>query len=149
MRTIEMKAHRPISGVLVAILLSTLFPATLLEAQRGQGRPRPLDPSRPTGPAFGDLPEGLPDANAGALEGGQTGEAADAAAENVLQAEDQRDDGVFNVPSNGPPSPLFGAEAFTQQLMRFEEFGTERLDRGRAARPKGWQPLPSGGVRKV
>jgi len=37
----------------------------------------------------------------------------------------------FNVPTDAPPSPLFGARPFTQKMLMFEEFGT--------------QPLPSGG----
>ncbi len=33
-----------------------------------------------------------------------------------------------NVPTGGFPSPLFGAKAFTQKLLLFEEFGREALD---------------------
>ncbi|HED34271.1 MAG TPA: copper oxidase [Gammaproteobacteria bacterium] len=33
----------------------------------------------------------------------------------------------FDVPTGAGPSPLFGAEPFTQQMLRFEEFGTEKL----------------------
>jgi FtsP/CotA-like multicopper oxidase with cupredoxin domain len=102
----------------------------------------PDDPSALTGPIFGDLPEGLPEANEGALEGGDTGTLVDASAENVLQPEDQRDDGRFNVPSNGPPSPLYGAEPFTQKMFRFEEFGTGKLKLN-SKKESGWQPLPA------
>ncbi|VAW51068.1 Glycoprotein gp2 [hydrothermal vent metagenome] len=35
--------------------------------------------------------------------------------------------GGFNVPTGGQPSPLFGAQPFTQQILRFEEFGTNVL----------------------
>jgi len=82
------------------------------------------DPSHFTGPLIEDLPEGLPEANEGSFEGGETGTLADAGANNVLPEAEQRDDGVFNVPTNGPPSPLFGAQEFSQQMLRFEEFGT-------------------------
>jgi FtsP/CotA-like multicopper oxidase with cupredoxin domain len=104
------------------------------------------DPSAFTGPVFGDLPEGLPEANEGAFDGGDTGTHVDAETSNVLQQEVQRDGGddlfgTFNVPSNGSPSPLFGAEPFTQQMLRFEEFGTDRL-RLNAGKPGGWKKLP-------
>ena len=46
-------------------------------------------------------------------------------AENVLPPKLQT---PFNIPTNGKPSPLFGAEPFTQQLLLFEEFGSEKLD---------------------
>jgi FtsP/CotA-like multicopper oxidase with cupredoxin domain len=100
------------------------------------------DPSHFTDLVTGDLPAGLPDANQGTFEGGNTGTVADTEAANVLQAEDQRDDGTFNVPTNGPPSPLFGAQPFTQQMLRFEEFGPERL-KFKNKRPRHWQPLPA------
>ena len=108
------------------LVTATLIPALLFTsnafAQETEEIPN-SDPSHLRPYVEGDLPEGLPEANAGSLEGGDTGTLVDASAENVLQPEDQRDDGVFNVPSNGPPSPLFGAQPFTQQLLRFEEFG--------------------------
>ena len=74
--------------------------------------------------------EDLPPANEGAFEGGPTGTSEDAALANALADEDdRRPDGeaVFNMPTNGPPSPLFGAEPFRQQMLRFEEFGRERF----------------------
>lgn len=89
------------------------------------------DPSRLTGPVFGDLPEDLEEANHGAFEGGQTGTPEDAAEENSISEDDQREDGLFfNIPTNGHPSPLFGAQAFTQKMLRFEEFGTRRVPNG-------------------
>jgi len=89
----------------------------------------------------GDLLEGLPEANAGTFEGGDTGHTEDASENNVLQAEDQRDDGRFNVPTNGPPSPLYGAQPFSQQMLRFEEFGPEKL-KFKKKKPKHWKELP-------
>ena len=132
-------------GILLLILMSSILLPDFAYSQGNSGVPRPFDNSGLTGPVFGDLPKDLPEANAGALEGGETGAAEDAAIENVLQPEDQRADGFFNVPSNGPPSPLFGAEAFTQQLFRFEEFGTNKLNLRRRNRPHPptWQALPA------
>jgi len=108
----------------------------------------PNDPSALTGPVFGELPEDLEEANYGAFDGGVTGSPADASAENVLQLTQQRDGGedkfaVFNVPSNGPPSPLFGAAPFSQKMLRFEEFGRDRLDLNQSAPPAGWSELPT------
>ena len=101
------------------------------------------DPSQLTGPLIGDLPEDLPDANLGAFEGGLTGTSEDAGESNAVPKDNQRDDGRFNVPSNGPPSPLYSALEFNQQMLRFEEFGPESLNLSRNDRPKNWRPLPA------
>ncbi len=92
--------------------------------------------------ADGSALEGLPHANQGSFEGGVTESAADAGANNVLPKAAQRDDGIFNVPTNGAPSPLFGAQPFSQQMLRFEEFGTDRLRLKKKKRPHHWKPLP-------
>ncbi|MDA7680204.1 hypothetical protein N8633_00295, partial [bacterium] len=70
---------------------------------------------------FDELPEGLPPANGGAFEGGETGSSADANANNSISEEEQQENGRFDVPTNGAPSPLFSAQPFTQQMLRFEE----------------------------
>ena len=90
----------------------------------------------------GDLLEGLAEANEGTFEGGITGHTEDASANNVLQAAEQRDDGRFNVPTNGAPSPLYGAQPFSQQMLRFEEFGPEKL-KFKKKKPKHWKKLPA------
>ena len=36
--------------------------------------------------------------------------------------------GGCKVPTDGSPSPLFGARSFTQKLLRFEEFGSKPLE---------------------
>jgi FtsP/CotA-like multicopper oxidase with cupredoxin domain len=73
------------------------------------------------------LLDGLHEANEGAFEGGETGTAQDAGSNNAVP-EDQLDGGgKFDVPTGGPPSPLFRAGSFTQQMLRFEEFGTEPM----------------------
>ena len=101
------------------------------------------DPSAFTGPEFGELPDDLEDANLGSFEGGKTETSTDAAENNSIDANNQRDDGTFNVPTNGPPSPLFSAQPFSQQMLRFEEFGTESLDLFNEEVPDNWRPLPA------
>ena len=67
--------------------------------------------------AQGDDPlEGLSPANAGAFEGGPTGTEADAALNEPAPQD-------FDIPTGQKPSPLFGAQPFTQQMLLFEEFG--------------------------
>jgi len=46
-------------------------------------------------------------------------------AENVLQKATLTS---YNYPTNGSPSPMFGALPFTQKMILFEEFGPEKLD---------------------
>lgn len=61
----------------------------------------------------------------GAYVGGPTGTEEDVTASllpgSVLAA------ASFNIPSNGLPSPLFGAQPFSQKMLQFEEFGPEKL----------------------
>jgi FtsP/CotA-like multicopper oxidase with cupredoxin domain len=96
---------------------------------------------------YGDIDEGLEDANLGAFEGGVTGTLTDPAINNVIAEEDQRENGLFfNIPTNGPPSPLFGAQPFSQSLLRFEEFGGRKLKKNynnRTARRLARNPFPS------
>ena len=46
---------------------------------------------------------------------------------------------VANIPTDAPASPLFGATAFSQQMLLFEEFGPEPMPAGAAI---GFTPLP-------
>jgi len=101
------------------------------------------DPSAFTGPEFGDLPDGMADANLGSFEGGETGTSIDTSKDNSIVEAAQRDDGTFNVPTNGPPSPLYSAQPFSQQMLRFEEFGPDGLDLARDAAPTDWVSLPA------
>ena len=101
------------------------------------------DPSAFTGPAFGELDEDLPHTNQGSFEGGATESPKDAGQNNVLPKAAQRDAGVFNVPTNGAPSPMFGAQPFSQKLLRFEEFGLDPLDLERTEPGENWEPLPA------
>ena len=47
--------------------------------------------------------------------------------------------GTSDIPTGAPPSPLFGAKPFEQQMIRFEEFGPEAMPIAEAA---GWSPFP-------
>ncbi|MGH8383411.1 Ig-like domain-containing protein [Pseudomonas sp.] len=96
------------------------------------GPPPPTDPSAFTDPpanpeAALEALETLPDTNRGALAlpNGAFGDRTTPRAENVLPPALQTS---FNFPTNGKPSPLFGAQPYTQQLLLFEEFGPEKLD---------------------
>jgi FtsP/CotA-like multicopper oxidase with cupredoxin domain len=108
------------------------------------GPPPAGDPSVLTGPFIGlgfvQTLATLPPANEGAFEGGFTGTFTDAGINNFVPA-DQVLNGN-NVPTNGRPSPLFGAKSFTQKLLLFEEFGTEKLDPN-APLPESSFPRPA------
>ena len=141
----QLRGYRRVLQCAALLLLTVLFTASGAHAGKKDDNPFPDadDPSAFTGPFVDDVPEGLPEANEGAFDGGNTGTGADAAETNSVAEEDQRDDGRFNVPTNGPPSPLYGADPFTQQMLRFEEFGPEKLDFKKTKAPKHWQPLPA------
>ncbi|MEM5789407.1 MAG: hypothetical protein AAGU11_19010, partial [Syntrophobacteraceae bacterium] len=107
------------------------------------GPPPEGDPSAHTGPLIGDefaidLLETLPHANHGAYEGGATGTAADAGINNAVPENQQTSGGSFEIPTSSRPSPLFGALPFEQQMLRFEEFGINRLD----SNPGSSRPFP-------
>ncbi|HSR50551.1 MAG TPA: multicopper oxidase domain-containing protein [Acidobacteriota bacterium] len=96
------------------------------------GPPPPGDPSVFTGPLIGvewaiDFLATLADANLGAFEGGDTGTAEDAGENNFFNENEVDSDREFDIPTGGPPSPLFGAGEFEQKMLRFEEFGPEPL----------------------
>ncbi|MFK8329832.1 Ig-like domain-containing protein [Pseudomonas sp. BJa5] len=109
-------------------------------------QPPPTDPS-----AYTDQPADptqallnlntLPEANQGALElkDGVYGDRNTVRIDNVLQPAQQTS---RNYPTNGKPSPLFGAQPFTQQLLLFEEFGPEKLDPTLPAPPLTF-PVPT------
>ena len=134
---------RIVSSTLLTICLFATVTGGHANGKRGNTFPRGNDPSHFTGPQIGDLPEGLPEANEGTFEGGITESITDTHEANVLQAKDQRDDGTFNVPTNGSPSPMYGATPFSQQMLRFEEFGAKRLKLRKKRRPRRWKSLPT------
>ncbi|GAB3663395.1 hypothetical protein GCM10028813_43210 [Ramlibacter alkalitolerans] len=78
------------------------------------------------------------EANEGAREvpGGIFLEKEEIRLNNVLQPADQTS---YNYPTNGMPSPMFGATPWTQKLLMFEEFGPEKLDENVQA---GTNPFP-------
>jgi FtsP/CotA-like multicopper oxidase with cupredoxin domain len=95
------------------------------------GPPPAGDPSAFTGPFIGlnfavDFLATLPPTFEGSLEG-SSHEAV--GANNVLAGRLTS----ANIPTNSKPSPLFGAKSFTQQMLLFEEFGTEPLMSGAPA----------------
>ena len=61
----------------------------------------------------------------GAIEGGDTGTHDDVSAS--LPADSVVGALTYDMPSGGRPSPLYGARAFTQKMILFEEFGPEAL----------------------
>ncbi len=95
-------------------------------------QPPPTDPSAysnpPADPAAAlEALKTMPETNQGALAlpNGAYGDRNTPRADNVLPPSLQTS---FKIPTNGKPSPLFGAQPFTQQLLLLEEFGTEKLD---------------------
>jgi hypothetical protein len=83
------------------------------------GPPPAGDPSAWTGPivseSLADDLKNQPPVYKGALEGGPTGTAADQGVSGPI-SEDQLDGGgKYNIPTDSKPSPLFGAQPFTQK----------------------------------
>ena len=89
------------------------------------GDPPPGDPSHHGPLIIGDLPEGLPHANEGAFEGALNHDVV--YINNSIPEEDLQGGGGFDVPTGGFPSPLYGAQPWSQKLLRFEEFGLSPL----------------------
>ncbi|GAB4509422.1 MAG: hypothetical protein Tsb0020_25970 [Haliangiales bacterium] len=77
---------------------------------------------------IGPLPEDIEphEANAFAFEGGTTGTSEDPG-EDINLNNFRESGGGLDVPTGAKASPLFGAQPFTQKMLRFEEFGTEPL----------------------
>jgi FtsP/CotA-like multicopper oxidase with cupredoxin domain len=129
------KAHLRSSLITFALLTTSVVAfGTVLD---DTSQPPAGDPSAFTGPLIGDQQAitnlaALPPANAGSFAGGATGTLQDAHTNIVTQASGT---GV-DIPTGGPPSPLFGAQPFTQQMLLFEEFGRDSLPGAGAA------PLP-------
>ncbi|MBM4251763.1 MAG: copper oxidase [Deltaproteobacteria bacterium] len=100
----------------------------LTEALKFPVAANPTDKSRLTAGAIGgdavDLDDGFHIYEA-AIEGGATGTRADVS--QSLKSGTLTGENSFDIPSGGSPSPLFGAQPFTQKMLRFEEFGTEAL----------------------
>jgi FtsP/CotA-like multicopper oxidase with cupredoxin domain len=122
-------------------LLTPLSIALSMTLSTGNLRASPIDDERqpqPTDPsAYHDEAADkaaalnailtMPDANMDSfdLPGGVKGSKDTTRVENILPPTLQTS---FNYPTNGKPSPLYGALPFTQPLVLFEEFGLEKLD---------------------
>src|SRR5262245_50143104 len=110
------------------------------------GAPPPGDPSAytdpPTDPNAVNLAGATP-ANTGAFvqAGGVPGTRLTPRAGNALPPAQQTS---FNIPTNGRPSPLFGAQPFTQSLLLFEEFGPVPLESNPSPAPGGFPPPKPG-----
>lgn len=137
-------------AVSITVLLCLVgMPIALAAVLDFFGPPPAGDPSEFTGPLIGlefaeDLLETLEPTYKGALEGGETGTREDAGINNSVPEDEEGNGGKFKVPTGGPPSPLFGAEPFTQQILRFEEFGMEPLPT--TATPGNPFPVPTTGA---
>ncbi|MFJ7284998.1 multicopper oxidase domain-containing protein [Pseudomonas sp. NPDC099000] len=119
----------PLSVLLTMTLGTTSLRASPIDDER---QPEPSDPS-----AYYDEPADkagamnailtMPPANVDSfdLPGGVKGTRKTPLQENILPPALQTS---FNYPTNGKPSPLYGALPFTQPLALFEEFGLEKLD---------------------
>ncbi|MVW88701.1 copper oxidase, partial [Pseudomonas sp. PB101] len=112
--------------VLINISLGTVNAAPLDDVDY----PPPTDPSAYTNPAADPKAalDGLltmPPTNLGSIAypNGVYGNRGTPTGDNVLPPALQTS---FKIPTNGKPSPLFGALPYTQQLLLFEEFGTEK-----------------------
>ncbi|WEK28442.1 MAG: Ig-like domain-containing protein [Candidatus Pseudomonas phytovorans] len=117
---------------ITALMLSLGLITVAASPLDDNSQPPPTDPS-----AYSDQPADptpallnlntLPEANEGSLEltDGVFGDRNTVRTDNVLPPALQTSD---RYPTNGKPSPLFGAQPFTQQLLLFEEFGPEKLD---------------------
>jgi len=134
---------RRVAYAFVAVACAILSVVALAHVMDDFGPPPAGDPSEHTGPSIGedvaiDLIETLDPAQEGAFEGGATGTDEDAFEHNAVPESQTDDGGAFNIPTGAPPSPLFGAGDFEQQMLRFEEFGTEPL----AGTPTATMPFP-------
>ena len=138
------RRRRKVITIATALLVAGFGVVALAAVLDDFGPPPPGDPSEFTGPLIGvqwaiDFLATLDDANLGAFDGGATGTAEDAGANNSLGENEVDSDREFDVPTGGPPSPLFGAGEFEQQMLLFEEFGSEPL----ADAPALTVPFPS------
>ncbi|MCI1041404.1 copper oxidase, partial [Pseudomonas putida] len=132
-----------------ALMLSLGLITAIAAPMDDNSQPPPTDssaytdqPADPT-PALLNL-NTLPEANQGSLEliNGVYGDRNTVRIDNVLPPALQTSD---RYPTNGKPSPLFGAQPFTQQLLLFEEFGPEKLD-PTLPRPDLGFPVPTLGA---
>ena len=65
--------------------------------------------------------------NEGAFEGGPTGTETDSAINSAIPETQLVSGRNYDVPTGSAPTPLWGAQPFTQKILRFEEFGTQPM----------------------
>lgn len=70
----------------------------------------------------------------GSFAGGPTGTHLDVTLNNAVSPALLLNGRQFDIPSGSRPSPRFGAQPFTQQMLLFEEFGSETLPVGAPAK---------------
>ena len=135
----------PLSVALAMTLGTGTLHASPIDDER---QPEPSDPSayydEPTDePAALNAILTMPEANEDSfdLPDGVKGSRDTTRVENKLPPTQQTS---FNYPTNGKPSPLFGALPFTQQLLLFEEFGPEKLDPTTPSAPLPFPPAAIG-----
>ncbi|WP_408004442.1 multicopper oxidase domain-containing protein [Pseudomonas schmalbachii] len=110
------------------------------------GVPPSYDPSHyndPPSDPLAYLLTGVEEGNHGSFEEpeGTEGDRKTPLKENVIPASAQTS---FKIPTNGRPSPLFGAKPFSQSMLLFEEFGPEPFEHNPEPYPGGF-PLPEPG----
>jgi FtsP/CotA-like multicopper oxidase with cupredoxin domain len=113
------------------------------------GPPPAGDPSALTGPFIGSqfADQGLaalPETNAGSFVGGVTGTKLDARANGSVAQSSLLLNRAIDVPTGSKPSPMFGAQPFTQRMLLFEEFGLDKLDPSAAPPANPLPPLSAG-----
>ena len=135
--------RQKLTTIVVAIVAGGLGMVAMAAVLDDFGPPPPGDPSEFTGPLIGE-PGGhrrpgstWTDCQRGRLRrwrhwdgGGRRREQLGAGESSRIPAA-----AASTVPTGGPPSPLFGAGEFSQQMLRFEEFGTRAP--GRRTGPHG------------
>ena len=121
-----------------ALLCTSLANAAQMD---NTGPPPAGDSSVLTDPTTANLAT-LPPTNIGSFLGGATGTAVDTEANVVITsaASAALAGRAIDAPTGGQPSPLFGAQPFTQRMLLFEEFGPEPLDPNLPPPPN---PFPS------
>jgi len=147
-RTIMAAGRFFMQAALCVLLTGSLATAARLDSF---APPPAGDPSVLSGPYVGSPyvdtnMAALPDANDGAFQGGPTGTKADTAVNSVIPQAALQNNGNFDVPTNSKPSPLFGAQPFTQQLLLFEEFGPEKINPNEIPGTAPLPPLSAGGA---
>ena len=153
MRPTRLSMRRPANaengvGLLLVTVLLGFGYAAVAASLDDFGSPPADDPSAWTGPIVSEsLSDDLvnqPPTYKGAIEGGPTSTAADQGVSGSIPEDELDGGGKYDVPTGSKPSPLFGAQAFSQKMLRFEEFGPKALNPA-APKPVRTFPRPAAG----